>query len=207
MCQIVHGEFRRPGGLIGVGQGVSPGQGEALGGIGSASGTRRAGPDRRATLSYTLSCQTARGSEAAPGIRHIPEDSARLRLHQDIRVGLAHQGHGWTGQGSGSWRPALLQHHWERGWWHWGCHGVLGSGQGVALKGPDRDSQPSPPCHISVTSTQLLIFIICCSWFSSRLLKNFSLLSIWIRETRFQSNTWISKFCICGGDTRFIFYG
>lgn len=82
--------------------------------MGSAGGTGRADPDRRATPGYTLICQRASGSGAAPGIKHVPEDSNRLRLHQEKRVGLALQENGWTGQGSGSWRPALLQYHWVR---------------------------------------------------------------------------------------------
>lgn len=57
--------------------------------MGSASGAGRADPDRGASPSYTLSCQRARDSGTTPGIQHIPEDSDRLRLYQDIRVGLA----------------------------------------------------------------------------------------------------------------------
>lgn len=173
--------------------------------MGSASGAGRADPDRRASPSYTLSCQRARDSGTAPGIQHIPEDSDRLRLYQDIRVGLARQGHGWTGQGSGSWRLTLL-HPWDRWWWHWEVPWDPGLWAGVALMRLDRDSQSSGLCRVCTTSTPLFIFSIYCSWFSSTPFKNSSLLFTFITQIRFQNNIWISNLCICGDDTVFIFY-
>ena len=55
-------------------------------------------------------------------------------------------------QGCGSWSPALLQHHWGRGWWPWGADtgpGQGGQGAGRGCYGPLVPSgpwQPWPKC-------------------------------------------------------------
>lgn len=79
-------------------------------------GTRKAGDSTGTSLQPSWEAEHLGVTRGNPTPWHqVPLWSSRAMARQ--------------GRAVGSWRAALLQHHWGRGWWLWGPEG-LGPGQG-----------------------------------------------------------------------------